>query len=384
MSVASFAVLGADVIQGGNINTDSSGGSNGLGEVSFSNGRSIFESDDIVVFEVTNPTATGEIGNGSSISDLTVFDNHADYQAYLASIEAGTPDTSLIKFDYAPQNPGQTATVQSDISGLGDSYVRFNANILLPQDGGPTLNNTLTIAPGTNIADSGGTLTIDRFRDFDLNFDDEITEDTTEEGNSDFFIGDYIEIINGGPVCFVSGTMIATPDGDQAIETLSVGDLVLTQDHGPQAIRWIGQQQMPAMGAYAPVHFAPGALGNAHPFEVSPNHRILIKDERAELLFGESEVLIAAKHLINDQTIRLRKGGTVQYVHLLFDEHEIVTTDNVQSESLLPDWDTLSKGTNAQQNELFTLFPEAFQARSSTTQTARPCLRQYEVELLLR
>ena len=147
--MASFVVLGSDVIQGGNINTNQNGGSNGQGEVTFNQGNSIFEDDDIVVFEVQNPTAEGEIGNGSSISDLTIFENNADYQAFLASVAAGTPDNTLIKFNYAPQNPGQTANVQSDISGLGDSYVRFNANVLQPQDGpdgqdgGPMLNLSL-------------------------------------------------------------------------------------------------------------------------------------------------------------------------------------------------------------------------------------------------
>ena len=31
-------------------------------------------------------------------------------------------------------------------------------------------------------------------------------------------------------VCFFAGTMIACPDGERAVETLSIGDLVLTSD----------------------------------------------------------------------------------------------------------------------------------------------------------
>lgn len=46
-------------------------------------------------------------------------------------------------------------------------------------------------------------------------------------------------------VCFTAGTMIATPDGERAIETLKVGDLVETLDNGPQAIRWIGGARCP-------------------------------------------------------------------------------------------------------------------------------------------
>lgn len=384
MSVASFAVSGADIIQGGNINTNSSGGSNGQGEVTFSSGSSIFDPDDIIVFEVTNPTSDGEIGAGSSVSDLTVFDTYDDYLDYVASVEAGTPDTSLIKFDYKPQNANQVATIQSDISGLGDSYVRFNANIFKPENGGPDISNTLTIAPGTNIGNnSGADVTIDRVRDFDLNFDTEINENTIEEGNSNFFIGDYVEIVNGGPVCFVAGTMITTEHGDRSIETLQIGDLVMTQDHGLQPIRWIGHRNAAAVGNFAPVHFAPGAIGNRDPFEVSQNHRIMIRDDMADVLFGQNEVLVAAKHLINDGSIRLRRRGMVHYVHILFDRHEIVTTDNVQSESLMPDWVALASGTDASQDELMSLFPEMFAPDRPIMRAARPCLKHYEAALLL-
>ena len=384
MATASFAVLGADVIQGGNIGTNSSGGYNNAGTVTFQGGTAIFEPDDIVVFEVTNPTAQGEIGNGSSISDLTIFDTYADYQAYLASVASGTPDTSLIKYNYAPQNPGQTANVQSDISGLGDSYVRFNANVLIPSDGGPTLSNTLTIAPGTGIATNGGeAILLDRQRDFDLNYNTSIDGGTVEVGNSDFYIGDYVEIINGGPICFVAGTKIATADGDRPIETLAVGDLVWTADHGYQPVKWIGRRRVPALGNFAPVRFAPGAIGNTHPLELSPNHRVLVTGYMAELLFGEDEILIAAKHLANDSTIRIRSGGVVDYVHILFEAHEIVATDNVFSESLFPSWEAMTEGTDVQQAELFNLFPEAFLDLRNAAQAARRVLRNYEARVLL-
>jgi len=381
--MTSFAVSAADVIQGGNINTNSSGGSNGQGEVSFSGGTAVFDADDIVVFEVDSPTADGEIGAGSSISDITIFDSYADYQAYLASVAAGTPDPTLIKYNYEPQNPGQTATIQSDISGLGDSYVRFNANIFQPTDGGPTLNSTLTIAPGTGLATNGGaTVTLDRVRDYDLDYDSQIDAGTVEEGNSNFYIGDYIEIENGGPICFVAGTLVETPHGPRAIELLSKGDLVDTKDNGFQPIRWIGRRRVAAKGAFAPVHIKPGALGNTCALEFSQNHRVLMSKAKYEVLFGEPEVLVAAKFLCNDETIKLRRTGFVEYVHILFDAHELIKTDGVYSESLLPDWSAFAQGANAQQKEIFSLFPDAFQKKTTATQTARLCLKQFEASLI--
>ena len=61
----------------------------------------------------------------------------------------------------------------------------------------------------------------------------------------------------------------------------------------------------------APVVFAAGAIGNDRELAVSPQHRMLVSGPMAEALYGESEVMVPAKSLINDSTIRARAGGTV-------------------------------------------------------------------------
>lgn len=52
-----------------------------------------------------------------------------------------------------------------------------------------------------------------------------------------------------------------------------------------------------------------GAGGSNRPLLVSPQHRMLCDDWRAQMLFGETEVLVAAKHLVNDRTIRRAPGA---------------------------------------------------------------------------
>ncbi|WP_343035140.1 Hint domain-containing protein [Parasulfitobacter algicola] len=47
--------------------------------------------------------------------------------------------------------------------------------------------------------------------------------------------------------CFTLRMMIATPQGNRRIETLTPGDLVTTRDHGDQPVRWIGQRTVPAI-----------------------------------------------------------------------------------------------------------------------------------------
>jgi hypothetical protein len=133
------------------------------------------------------------------------------------------------------------------------------------------------------------------------------------------------------------GTRIDTADGSRAIETLGVGDLVLTRDNGAQPILWIGARVSAADGDHAPIKFSKGALGNRKDLLVSPQHRMLVDGWRAELFFGEEEVLVAARHLVagNDR-VHVQKMRTVTYMHLLLDGHQIISAEGTPCESLDP------------------------------------------------
>ncbi|MBC2837695.1 Hint domain-containing protein, partial [Paragemmobacter straminiformis] len=162
---------------------------------------------------------------------------------------------------------------------------------------------------------------------------------------------------NTGIVCFTRGTRIMTATGERPIEELGPDDLVLTMDHGYQPIRWIGSTTVAATGRFAPVAIAAGVLGNARELRVSPQHRMLLTGWHAELLFEDAEVLVAARMLVNDTTIRPVEGGTVDYFHMLFDTHEIVYAEGAPSESFHPGqqgWGALAEEAK---DEILTLFP---------------------------
>ena len=139
-----------------------------------------------------------------------------------------------------------------------------------------------------------------------------------------------------GPPCFVHGTAILTATGNRVVQDLRAGDSVITKDHGAQTLRWVGQSTVNGLDLFAPIHFLPGALGNVTDLRVSPQHRMLISGWRAELLFGQIEVLVAAKHLINGRTIFPSPTPKVGYFHLLFDRHCIVFSEGIPSESFYP------------------------------------------------
>ncbi len=110
---------------------------------------------------------------------------------------------------------------------------------------------------------------------------------------------------------FITGTTIRTPNGGRAIETLKVGGLVTTMDRWPQPIRWIGRRNVAATDNAAPVFTKAGALDNTTDLCVSQHHRMLLRDWRAELLFGQTEVLGQPRYNIFP---RGRHGGILPHL----------------------------------------------------------------------
>ncbi|WP_373635741.1 Hint domain-containing protein [Yoonia sp. SS1-5] len=184
--------------------------------------------------------------------------------------------------------------------------------------------------------------------------------------------------VSGTVVCFARDMRITTETGDIPVQTLKVGDRVHTMDHGLQEIRWIGSRKVAAQGALAPIVIDKGALGNDAPLIASPQHRILFTGWQAELMFGEAEILVAAKHLTGMDRIYAREGGEVEYFHILFDTHEIVFAEGVPSESYHPGACGLDSMDDAQRAEIFRLFPALMADPAAFGPAARCALSRSE------
>jgi hypothetical protein len=113
---------------------------------------------------------------------------------------------------------------------------------------------------------------------------------------------------------------------------------------------------------------------------VSPMHRMFVSDWRAEMLFGDVEVLVPAVHLINGDTVYRRPAAHVTYVHILFDAHEIVLAHGIPSESFHPNLKDWSSDQN--RTELLEIFPDF--PDQAPLQAARRILKGYESEMLSR
>lgn len=177
-------------------------------------------------------------------------------------------------------------------------------------------------------------------------------------------------------LCFGRGARILTERGEVPVEELREGDMVATEDHGPQPLRAVLSRIVAAEGAFAPVVFAPGAIGNRRELVLSPQHRVLVAGAALELLFGAQEVLVPALAMVDGRSVTRREGGEVEYFHLVFDRHEIIFADGTRTESLHVGPGALDSLSPAGRLELLRLFPDC-----AELPLARLGLRPYEGRL---
>ncbi|MEP3784289.1 MAG: Hint domain-containing protein [Ascidiaceihabitans sp.] len=355
-------------------------------------------------------TDPGNINSGQN-QNLYVDNANSDYNT---EMDGFTVTMTLT----IPVNSGVVNSIRIAIADVTDS--QYDSNLLIAGDSVQTevvaLTDSTNLYPNgdidldvlaNDVNGGGGTLTITHLngqpvtvgvpvtlstgQTIMLNADGTINivgDGDTEEFNFTYTVdnGDNTDIgivnVNSIP-CFVAGTMIATPTGQREVQELVPGDLVLTQDEKAQPLRWIGTRTVAAQDHFAPIHIRANTFGTHNDLLVSPEHRILIQDNVAELLFGESEVLVAAKELINDKSVTRRVGGEVTYVHLMFDRHQVVYSEGLATESFLPGPQTTSSFDRAVVEEICTLFPEIDPDTGlGYSPAARRVLRHFEALLL--
>ncbi|NBO20777.1 MAG: hypothetical protein EBU97_02245, partial [Rhodobacteraceae bacterium] len=101
-----------------------------------------------------------------------------------------------------------------------------------------------------------------------------------------------------GMASFLRGTCLDTTEGPVAVEDLHPGQMILTADHGPRPLAWVGHsrledadlRQMPKAN---PVRIRAGAFGPGLPLRdllVSPQHRLCLRPAKG----GGDAILVPA------------------------------------------------------------------------------------------
>jgi len=256
---------------------------------------------------------------------------------------------------------GDNATIDDLTAGRGGDTVTLGDNFTGDRIRTNAGDDDVTVGSGAtinSIGGGGGT--------------DTLTTQTSLPGAAGF------ETI----VCFVRGTKILSEDGYVPIETLAKGHRVVTMDRGLQVIRWIGSSVVEGQGALAPVRIEKGALGNERTLWVSQQHRMMIDGWKAELLFGDNQVLVPAKHLADGKQIKVVDKPEIEYFHMLFDQHEIVYAEGIPSESFHPGFMGLGAMAKASRDEILAIFPELQLDLSHYGPSSRRSLRAHEGQLL--
>ncbi len=136
--------------------------------------------------------------------------------------------------------------------------------------------------------------------------------------------------------CFLRGTMIATPHGEAAVESLAPGDMVTVVEHGLRVARpvaWIGGGAMDAA--------AFGNRAEAFPVRVrkhafadgSPTRDLLVTPEHCILTEAG---LIPVRMLVNGRSILVdRSISRYDFHHVELEAHGILLAEGLAAESYL-------------------------------------------------
>ena len=150
-----------------------------------------------------------------------------------------------------------------------------------------------------------------------------------------------------------ASTFLQGPSGPIRADQIEPGDLVMTVDHGAQPVRWRQRFSLPAMGSFAPVRLRTPFYATPRDLVVSQTARIVLSGSEVEYLFGEDEVLVQARHLVNHRTALFEtRRSVIDHVSLMFDRHELLDVGGCSVESLYRGRGTLAVHTQSARREL--------------------------------
>ncbi|MBS0985466.1 Hint domain-containing protein [Acetobacter thailandicus] len=157
-------------------------------------------------------------------------------------------------------------------------------------------------------------------------------------------------------VCFLAGSMIATPEGDRAVEELRPGDIVNVFDHETgkictSKITWAGQKDMLVRPGLAedlagyPVRVLKDAIAPGVPYK-----DLLVTSEHCMFFDGN---FVPVRMLVNGRSVFYDHSLTgYTYYHIETESHSVIWANGMLTESYL---DTGNRSLFAQYGNLLTM-----------------------------
>jgi Hint domain len=271
-------------------------------------------------------TTTGGTIDGVYLNGGTLNSGTLTTSAYITSGFGGA--------DVAFGSGGSTMTINSGAT--------FHPAFSIPNITGFAVGDTIDVtyqAPGTVKAEfdtSTYTLTLSKSDPTltTLIFGGSFAGDTFSFNPDDHGTGSgtYITL---EAACYLRGTRILTRHGEMAIESLKIGDHVITTAGIAQPIRWIGRRGYRSWFAsgnrdIAPIRIRAGAIADDMPRRdlwVSPEHAMFIDG-----MLIPAAALVNGESIIQEETVE-----DVTYFHLEFASHAVILAEGAPAESFVDD-----------------------------------------------
>ncbi|MHC1551813.1 Hint domain-containing protein [Phyllobacterium sp. K27] len=133
--------------------------------------------------------------------------------------------------------------------------------------------------------------------------------------------------------CFVRGTLIATPDGEIAVERLKAGTVISSLNNGAVAVKWVGNRSIDPKTLDKPRNDLPIRILAGAIAENMPSRDLYVSPDHCMFVNGS---LVPAKLLINgtsvSQPITL---NPVDYYHIELEQHDVIWANGAMAETYL-------------------------------------------------
>lgn len=128
----------------------------------------------------------------------------------------------------------------------------------------------------------------------------------------------------------LNGTLVATDEGWRPVETICVGDRLLSFDHGLQEVRELQRERPRSHSGHTgkprcAVEVPAGALDNDTPLWLMPDQGVLLESDKALEILGDPFAVVPARALLGVNGIRLgNPGAGISITTLAFARDEAI------------------------------------------------------------